>query len=335
MAAVALDLIEILRAVAAALPDTDYPPANVAKMIKECENAGRSDLGQQIMMQWNKVVNKYPQTRINWGAATKIGSASIKKNVFGGVDFHVWLSTAESLPEDVKQAIKAIPTIAQPPKGTPAIAIPTDSEQPEDWANEAAKTASMLEKIQESIGDGKDFINYLNKEIGDLKQKISVYGPGGEKEMTQSGKPSKLALRVPKWEAQLESFEAQLEATGNALAEAEVDMKASGEAYNNAPVTTVAYEKKAQKSLDNILEFILNMEDLEKQQRMLEKFNETLDNLSKKTVASLITADIWDAALGMFDKIMNAIKSKTDAMANWLKGLHKSVNEFSEIANIR
>lgn len=67
MAAVALDLIEILRAVAAALPDTDYPPANVAKMIKECENAGRSDLGQQIMMQWNKVVNKYPQTRINWG----------------------------------------------------------------------------------------------------------------------------------------------------------------------------------------------------------------------------------------------------------------------------
>lgn len=328
-------VLAALEVLAGALPDKDYPPANVAKMIKECENAGRSDLGEQIMMQWNKVIEKYPQTRVNWGAATKIGTSSIKKNIFGGVDFHVWLSTAESLSPEMKKEIQKIPTIGKPPQGTPAIAIPTDSEQPEDWATEAEKTKGMLANIQESIGSGKDFIKYLSSEIADLKKKIVVYGPGGEKELTKAGKPGKLSLRVPKWEVQLDAFEAQLQSTSNALAEAAADMKASEAAYNEAPVTTVAYEKKAQSSLDSVLEFILNMEDLEKQQKMLEKFNETLKNLEKKTVAHLITADVWDSARALFDKIMTTIKSKTDAMAGWVKGLNSSINEFSELANMR
>ena len=40
-----IHVLALLEVVAGALPDKDYPPANVAKMIKECENAGRSDLG--------------------------------------------------------------------------------------------------------------------------------------------------------------------------------------------------------------------------------------------------------------------------------------------------
>ena len=76
------------------LPAKNYPPANLAKMIKECVAAGHKDLGDLIMNQWNKTTDKYPEVRLSWGTATNIGTRSVKKNVFGGVEFSEWLQQA-------------------------------------------------------------------------------------------------------------------------------------------------------------------------------------------------------------------------------------------------
>jgi hypothetical protein len=76
------------------LPGINYPPANLAKMIKECGEVGRKDLGQAIMDQWNKVTVKYPEVHMSWGTATNIGTRSVKKNVFGGIEFSEWLNAA-------------------------------------------------------------------------------------------------------------------------------------------------------------------------------------------------------------------------------------------------
>lgn len=76
------------------LPAKNYPPANLAKMIKECVVIGRADLGEAIMEAWNRVCDKYPEVHLSWGTATNIGTRSVKKNVFGGIDFHAWLGQA-------------------------------------------------------------------------------------------------------------------------------------------------------------------------------------------------------------------------------------------------
>lgn len=78
------------------LPGINYPPANLAKMIKECGAVGRADLGQAIMDQWNKVTVKYPEVHMSWGTATNIGTRSVKKNVFGGIEFSEWLNAQVS-----------------------------------------------------------------------------------------------------------------------------------------------------------------------------------------------------------------------------------------------
>jgi len=75
------------------LPGINYPPANLAKMIKECQATGRADLGQAIMDQWNKTTVKYPEVHMSWGTATNIGTRSVKKNVFGGIEFSEWLNS--------------------------------------------------------------------------------------------------------------------------------------------------------------------------------------------------------------------------------------------------
>jgi len=79
-----------------ALPGINYPPANLAKMIKECGEVGRADLGQAIMDAWNRVTVKYPAVHLSWGTATNIGTRSVKKNVFGGIEFSEWLNSQVS-----------------------------------------------------------------------------------------------------------------------------------------------------------------------------------------------------------------------------------------------
>jgi hypothetical protein len=85
------------------LPNKNYPPASLAKMIKECGAIGRPDLGQQIMAQWNRVCEKYPVVFKSWGAAQNIGSSSVKKNVFGGSEFSEWLGQAQVIKMPVRK----------------------------------------------------------------------------------------------------------------------------------------------------------------------------------------------------------------------------------------
>jgi len=311
---------------AASLPREDYPPANIAAMLKQCEDIGRSDLAKQIQAQWEKVLKKYPKTRLNWPTAVVIGGNSIKKNVFGGKEFAMWLKDQEA---EVPSEAKKIPSVLPPPKEAPAIAIPKKNETSEDWAAEAAKTKEALVAAKQAFTDVKEYISYLEKEANDLKKKISTYGKGGPKEKTKSGAPSKYSERVPKWVAQLEATASQIEETKKNLKEAEVEFKGAVNNYNSAPVTTVAYEKKAKESLDNILTYVLNMKDLDKQRELLVKIDETLGK--QKTVAGAEEIIAGDRLAGLFEKFKVGFKN----LKSWLLGLKKSVSSFSKLAAIR
>lgn len=320
-----LDLI--FRKVVASIPTEDKPPSNLASMIKQCEAKGRSDLAKQISDQWERVLAKYPATRVNWGAASSIGGASIKKNVFKGKEFADWLF--ERVPG--KEPIANIPVVVIP-KGTPAIAIPSRDETPEDWANAAAETESMLKNAEKAFKTVDEFLDYLGREMGDLKRKVGEYGPGGAKHLLKSGEPHSMAKKVPKWEAQLGAYESKFLATKAKLAAAEEKLSEAAGSYRVAPVTTVAFEEKAQDSLADILEFILDMTDLEKQKTLLAKFKENLAKQKEKSAASLVvTADesvvgdyllsLWDSLVGYWDSVLE-----------WAKGLTSAVDSFQKLA---
>lgn len=313
----------------ASVPAEDYPPANIAAMIKQCQALGREDLADQIRMQWAKVLNKYPATRLNWGAAVKIGGASLKKNIFGGNEFVVWLKEQQDLsPAQVKNA-QAVVSIMPPAQGTPALAIPKDGETVEDWKAEAAKTKESLIAARKGFSDVRKYIAFLEQEAHDLKQKIASYSKGGDKATTKGGKPHKLTERVPKWSIILASVVEQLEETKNKLQEAETGFKEAASNYNQAPLTTVAYEKKAQDNLSAVLELILDMKDLDKQKELLSKLNETL--AKQKT-----TANVSEIVAGnLLDSLVTKLKAGFKALKNWLSGLNKSVNTFNKLASIR
>jgi hypothetical protein len=314
--------------VAASLPAEDYPPANIASFIKQCESLNRSDLADQIKMQWSKVLNKYPETRRNWATAVVIGGNSIKKNIFGGKEFVVWLKEQEELTTAQKNAAKAIPTIMQPPKGAPAIAIPKKDETPEEWAEEAAKTKEGLLAAKKAFTTVNDYIVYLEKEATDLKKKIGTYGPGGEKSTTKTGTPSKYADRVPKWQAVLKTTMEQIDETKKNFKEIEAEFKAAANNYNNAPITTVAFEKKAAAGVENILEVILNMKDLDKQRDLLSKLN---DSLEKQKATGAVEAAAGDKVIALFKNFIEGLKN----LKSWFLGLKKSVDAFGKLASIR
>ena len=316
--------------ITASLPREDYPPANIAAMIKQCHDAGRDDLAHQIQMQWAKVLNKYPASRQNWGAAVKIGGSSIKKNIFGGVEFSVWLKEQEDLsPKQIKEA-KATPSVLTPMKGVPTIAIPKDNETPEDWKVQAAKTKEQLAEVKKGFSDVKEYIKYLETEVQGFQKKIATYGPGGAKNKTGAGKPSKLSVRVPKWIELMKVTAEQLAETKESLAKTEGQFKSAVKDYNNAPVTTVEYEKKVQSNVENILEYVLNLKDLTKQRELLEKLNDTLDK--QKIGASV---DEVTAASDKFASFFAAIKTGFTFLKKWVLGLSKSVTKFDELAKIR
>ena len=316
--------------ITASLPREDYPPANIAKMIKTCQDAGRDDLAHQIQMQWAKVLHKYPASRKNWGAAVKIGGASIKKNVFGGKEFHAWLKDQENLSPEQKKEAQEIPSVVTPMKGVPAIAIPKDNETPEQWKEQAAKTKEQLAEAKKGFSDIKEYIKFLETEVHGFQKKIETYGPGGPKNKTTQGKPSKLSLRVPKWQELMKATAEQLAETKQSLVQAEGQFNTAVNDYNNAPVTTVDYEKNVQSNVENILEYVLNLKDLDKQRELLEKLNDTLDK--QKVSAS---ADEVTAASDKLASFFSSIKTGFNFLKKWVFGLHKSVNKFGQLARIR
>jgi hypothetical protein len=311
------------------LPREDYPPANIAEMIRQCEALDRTDLAQQIRMQWTAVFNKYPKTRINWPTAVVIGGNSVKKNIFGGKEFVVWLASQQDMSAEHKAAAKAVPTILPPPKDAPAIAIPSSRETPSDWNAEALKTRQSLVEAKKAFQDVKEYAAFLEKEAQDLKKKIEAYGDQGPKSKTKDGAPSKMSERVPKWTAQLEATIAQIEETRSGVREVEGQFKKAASDYGHAPVTTVAYEKKAQQGLDNILAYVLDMKDLDKQKDLLEKLNGALEK--QKATASAELVEAGDRLSGLAARFMESLK----AIKAWLSALTRSVSSFGRLASLR
>lgn len=319
----------LLRALAklvlANVPTADKPPSNIASMVMQCKAKDRPDLGEKILVQWIKVLEKYPQTRVNWATACALGGNSIKKNVFGGMEFIDWL--AEAL--GTKPEGKNIPAV-EIPKGTPAIAIPTKDETPEDWQSAAEETAHMLKNAEKAFASVGEFIKYLEKEIGELKRKLGEYGPGGDKHTLKSGKPHSFVSKLPKWTAQLEAYEAKLAGVNKSIAETSSKFQKTVKDYDNAKVTTVAFESKVQDSLVDVLAFILDIQDLKKQKVLLDKFQENLKKLESEKSAASVLADAGDFLGGLWEKVVGF----WDAVFSWVSKLTKSVDSFSSIVHI-
>lgn len=322
-------LDRILQKVIASIPTEQKPPSNLVSMMRQCESKGRPDLAQKIQDQWAKVLEKYPVTRLNWAAACKIGGSSVKKNVFGGMEFVDWL-----LSEEPKAgSVESVPAVVIP-KGTPAIAIPSAEETPEDWSNAAAETEQMLVHAEKAFKTVEEFLSYLTREIGDLKRKVGEYGPGGAKHLLKSGQPHSMAKRVPKWEAQLSAYEAKLETTRAKINAAETKLAAAAESYRVVPITTVAFEEKAQDSLADVLEFILDMTDLEKQKVLLAKFKENLAKQKEKSAAGLVVAADGSVVGDLLQNLWNKLTGYWDSVLEWAKGLTGAVDSFHKLVQV-
>jgi len=323
---------EIARIIIAALPGPDYPPSTIAGWIKECNRLGREDLGKQIMDWWNNhVINKYPDSRKNWKAATSIGVNSVKKNIFGRREFSEWLDEQMNLTPAQKREVSKVPTEAH--IDGPAIAIPHADETPEDWQHAAKNTSMILDEVAAGFARVEDFVQYLNHQVADLKRKVADYGPGGSKSKTKSGAPSKLSERVPKWETDLHAYESKLHEVTKKVQSAKTKFKASTENYNNAPVTTVAYEKEAQKSLAGVLKFIMSMDDLNEQKDMLDKFQDMVAKMEKSKAASEKNAGFWDTIVDAFESIVDFFKHAWEKLVHWATGLFSAVEDFDDVAS--
>jgi hypothetical protein len=312
-------------------PAPDYPPANIKSMVDQCEAKGRADLGEKIMMQWASVCDRYPAARINWGAAVKIGGASIKKHVFGGKEFVDWFGKqVEGVSPEETEVAKSTPIMAVP-KGAPAIAIPTDKETPEQWSEEAKKTREILVQVRAGFAEASQFIVFFEKEVSELRRKIKDYSPGGSKHMTKTGKPHKFSSSVPKWEEQLKVLDEQMKIARENMLNDEKKVVQSAHAYEHAPVTTVAYEVNMQQILAEIQKKILKTKDVEKQLELLVKFNETRKRLEVKAETEEVIAGAGEVLVKLWAKM----SSMWAGLLEWIKGLSASVEKFSQLANIR
>ena len=306
----------------------DKPVSQYVVMIDNCEAVGRKDLADQIRMYWRKFLNKYPKYRIGdaqaYAAAAKHGMNSIKVHLFGGKEFVVWLKEQDIAPAQVKE-LQAVPPITMP-KDTPAIAIPKNNETQEEWLVEASKTKEALVAAKAAFNDAGEYIKYLEVEAGKVKQMIEKNKDLKKKD----GSPHKLSERVPKWTAQLEATINLLEETKKSLGETEKKFKEAANDYNHAPIITVAFEKKAQENLDNVLLYVANMTDLDKQREILVKLNETLGKPKSTASVEEVTA-AGDILANLLAKFKNGFK----AIMAWLGNLTKSVDAFSKLASLR
>ena len=307
-------------------PAKDYPPSNIASMIKQCEAAGWAKGGKLIMDQWNRTVDKYPKVRVSWPVASKIGESSVKKNVFEYKEFSVWLEeNVGDLQGATKKAAKAIPMTMIKEKGP---GIPTDKEAPEDWAAEARKTKKMLDEGLSAFASAEEYIEQiLQPEITTLKRYISDYGPGGPKYTNKSGKVSKLADRIPKWEAKLQAHEQKVEELQGKLTAEKKKFEGGKKAYETGAPCTVAVEQETQKALKVMMEIIMNTENLEQQRKMLQNFNKMIE---KQGIAASVevNAGILNKIGSWVDKLGSGIKK----MFSWFNKLSKSVDSFQKVA---
>lgn len=317
--------------VAAGMPAENYPPSAIAAWIKSCKEAGRDDLGKKIMDWWNhNVLTKYPHVRVNWGAATKIGMASVKKNIFGGMDFVDWIQE-QGAAAPVVQKAKKIPEKAEATpelRSAPKLTIPDDGEQPEDWQREAEKTKVMLDQGESAFNNAGQFYDMLLQQATEIEQKIEKYKDA----TTSSGKPHKFQERVPKWEAQLKVYKAKIQEVEAQIKKAKAQFANVTKKYNHAPATTVKFEQAAQQDLQGVLEFIMNMSDVKKQKEMLAKFNKMVQGMDESKAASMErSATFWDKITEAWDHFTNWLAHAWKDAVEWVKGLFKSIDKFEDL----
>jgi len=304
----------------------DKPPSNYVLMMKNCQAVGREDLANQILMYWHKFLHKYPKHRIDPAAATAHGMNSIKLHLFGGKDFVVWLKEQEDLSPEQKKALQEVVTIL--PKDAPAIAIPKKAETQEDWIAAAAKTKEALAATKKAFSDIREYIKFLEKQAEELQIKVAAYGPGGKKAKNKDGSPSAFSARVPKWEDILKGILVLLEDARKEIVDSESKFKEAAVDYNHAPITTVAFEKKAQDNLTNILTYVLDMKDLDKKRELLAKINAELGKQETTAAVEVIAGDRIQALLAKFKDALKTFKI-------WFANLNKAVAMFGKLAAIR
>lgn len=299
-------------------------------MIRQCEAKGRKDLANKILEQWQKVFEKYPNTRVNWAAAQSISGNSLKKNIFGGKEFVIWLTAQVELDESEVKSAEQIETVVIP-EGVPPIAIPKANETPEEWKTEADETRRILDQAKAQFKDVTEFMQYLKTSVDDLERKIREYGPGGTKHTLKSGSPHAFAERVPKWEAQLEAYQEKFAQEQKEIKQAEQKFKQAANDYQSVPVTTVAFEQKTQKALNEILKFILNMKDLKEQQKRMMEFQEYLVKLEKEGEEDKITAA---SPIAFLMSLWDGVKGFWSSLWSWVNGLVSNVDKFSELTKL-
>jgi hypothetical protein len=305
-------------------PSKNFPPSHIVTWIELCNQYERKDLGSKIMQAWNNMIDKYPKARVRWEVAVPIGNNSIKKNVFGGKDFKEWFPIQVGHPIDV-----AIPEMKVKSSG---VGAPRVGETPQDFNGAAAKTAGMLVDIDQAFGSADELIDYLKNEVDDIERKISEYGPGGKKELTKTGAPSSFSKRVPKWQGQLKAYKDKLDDVGGAVDKSKKTIVEAKKAYETAPAT-VAFEEGMQGALDVALERILNMEDLEKQQAMLIKFQKMTKELERQKSAGFREAGIFDSLFSGFDKFISFLSRGWKSIVNWARGVIDSTDQVKQWAS--
>lgn len=318
---------------AGGLPAPNYPPANIASWIKICEDSGRSDLAKAIMDGWNKcwegALLKYPKVRTNWPTAVVVGSNSVKKNVFHGDEFHVWLEKAGKLAPEQKRAAEDTKSITGIPAGTPQIAIPAADETPEQWRSEADKTKEQLAAAEQAFTNVDELIFYLEKEIKDISKKIGTYGPGGVKEKTKTGELSSYSARVPKWQEQLRMYEAKLQETQKKVANAEKNLTSAKEAYSTSPITTVKFEQTAQKKLMALTGRLSEID--RERETIIQEMQKLMSEIAGGKSTAMVTADLND----VIGKLIALVQKAWKLMSGWGDGVLEASHDFLDFATMR
>lgn len=329
------DAVNVEKIIANSLPAKDYPPANIASWIKQCAAVGREDLGQKIMDGWNHCLEKHSAEIFRgkaWPCATVLGGNSVKKNVFGKQEFVVWLASQTAVagqplePEQVKEAKELS---KPPPVEATGVGVPKPNETMEDWAEAAKKTRQTLDEAMSAFADVESYMkNMLLPQIADLEKKIAQYGPGGAKEKTKDGEPSKMSVRVPKWQSELQVYKTKMDEVSKQVADSKVKFEEAKTAYKADAPMSVGLENAMQASIEKMMEVILNMKDLEKQREMLVKFSAMLDKQKTAASLNLVEAGVFESVIDFFKKIGEGLKS----LVKWAASMVKVTDNFEMTA---
>ena len=316
--------------VVAGLPDKDYPPANWASAMKNLKAMGKEDLAGEIMGYWNEFLGKYPEYKIKeWKCVINHFNNSIKKHLFNGKAYEEWLSSQHDISPIQRKVAKEASKVEAPRKGTPAVAIPRPNETAEEYHAAYLKTKERLDEVRGSIGNVKDFIAALESESKKLQTKIEKWSGA----TTKSGSPDERSKRVPSWQNELKLYQDQIALAKGELEKTESKFQEAAKSYEKSPVATEKFETEVQKSLKKILDFIMDIDDLEEQAKMLQKFGVTIDKQKGKgkSEASIrVEADIHSTLSAIVSKLKAAWKS----VKSWIKGFDSAVDKFNDLASI-